>query len=74
MYVGAIFFPLLGATISGLFGRWLGDKLAQWASVLCMVLAAICGVLSWKFSGVAFRNTARCCTTLFETCSPTTAK
>ncbi|WP_431272662.1 NADH-quinone oxidoreductase subunit L [Dankookia sp. P2] len=47
MYVGAIFFPLLGATISGLFGRWLGDRLAQWASVLCMVLAAICGVLAF---------------------------
>jgi NADH-quinone oxidoreductase subunit L len=47
MFVGAIFFPLLGATISGLFGRWLGDKLAQWASVLCMVLAAICGVLAF---------------------------
>ena len=47
MFVGAIFFPLLGATISGLFGRWLGDKLAQWASVLCMVLAAVCGVLAF---------------------------
>ena len=47
MFVGAIFFPLLGATVSGLFGRWLGDRLAQWASVLCMVLAAICGVLAF---------------------------
>ncbi|TDH63884.1 NADH-quinone oxidoreductase subunit L [Dankookia rubra] len=47
MFVGAIFFPLLGATISGLFGRWLGDRLAQWASVLCMVLAAVCGVLAF---------------------------
>ena len=43
MYVGAIFFPLLGASISGFFGRWIGPKAAQWASVLCMVLAAICG-------------------------------
>ena len=27
MFVGAIFFPLLGATISGLFGRWLKTRL-----------------------------------------------
>ncbi|PWC30480.1 NADH-quinone oxidoreductase subunit L [Teichococcus aestuarii] len=44
MYVGAVFFPLLGACISGFFGRWIGDKAAQWASVICMALAAICGV------------------------------
>ena len=40
MFVGAIFFPLLGATISGFFGRWIGDKAAQCGTVLCMVLAA----------------------------------
>lgn len=44
MYVGAVFFPLLGACISGFFGRWIGDKAAQWATVVCMALAAICGV------------------------------
>ena len=44
MFVGAIFFPLLGATISGFLGRWLGDRVAQWTTVLCMVLAAFCGV------------------------------
>jgi NADH-quinone oxidoreductase subunit L len=44
MYVGAIFFPLLGACISGFFGRWIGDRVAQWSTVVCMVLAAICGV------------------------------
>lgn len=44
MYVGAVFFPLLGACISGFFGRWIGDKAAQWATVICMALAAICGV------------------------------
>ena len=47
MYVGAIFFPLLGATISGFFGRWIGDRAAQWASVLCMVLAAVCGIAAF---------------------------
>ncbi len=44
MFVGAIFFPLLGAIVTGFFGRWLGDKAAQWFTVLCMLLAAICGV------------------------------
>ncbi|UFN50072.1 NADH-quinone oxidoreductase subunit L [Roseomonas sp. OT10] len=44
MFVGAVFFPLLGSCIAGFLGRWIGDKAAQWASVLCMVLAAICGV------------------------------
>jgi NADH-quinone oxidoreductase subunit L len=47
MFVGAVFFPLLGATISGFLGRWIGSRAAQWASVGCMVLAAICGVLAF---------------------------
>ena len=47
MFVGAIFLPLLGSCIAGLFGRWLGDKLAAWATVVCMALAAICGVTAF---------------------------
>ncbi|MDB5412379.1 MAG: NADH-quinone oxidoreductase subunit [Rubritepida sp.] len=47
MFVGAVFFPLLGATISGFLGRWIGDRAAMWTTVLCMVLAAICGSLSF---------------------------
>lgn len=43
MYVGAIFFPLLGATIAGFLGRWIGDRAAQWATVICMAIAAACG-------------------------------
>ncbi|MBU8547073.1 MULTISPECIES: NADH-quinone oxidoreductase subunit L [Roseomonadaceae] len=43
MYVGAIFFPLLGACIAGFLGRWIGDKPAQWATVFFMALAAVCG-------------------------------
>ena len=43
MYVGAIFFPLLGACLAGFLGRWLGDKGAQWVTVACMALAAACG-------------------------------
>jgi NADH-quinone oxidoreductase subunit L len=52
MFVGAVFFPLLGAVISGLFGRWIGDRAAQWSTVVCMALAAVCGGLA--FWQVAF--------------------
>ena len=52
MLVGAVFFPLLGATIAGFFGRWIGDRAAQWVTVLCMALAALCGAIS--FWQVAF--------------------
>jgi NADH-quinone oxidoreductase subunit L len=47
MFVGAIFFPLLGACIAGFFGRWIGDKAAQWATVFCMALAAGCGIAAF---------------------------
>jgi NADH-quinone oxidoreductase subunit L len=47
MFVGAVFFPLLGATIAGFFGRWIGDKASQWVTVICMALAAICGVAAF---------------------------
>ena len=47
MFVGAVFFPLLGASISGFLGRWIGDRAAQWSTVLCMALAALCGILAF---------------------------
>ncbi|MDB5368817.1 MAG: NADH-quinone oxidoreductase subunit [Roseomonas sp.] len=47
MYIGAIFFPLAGSIIAGLFGRLIGDKASQWASVLFMALAAICGLTNF---------------------------
>ena len=47
MLVGAVFFPLLGASIAGLFGRWIGDRAAQAATIICMVLAAICGLTAF---------------------------
>ena len=47
MFVGAVFFPLLGAAIAGFLGRWIGDKPAQWVTVVCMALAAACGVTAF---------------------------
>jgi hypothetical protein len=47
MFVGAVFFPLLGACISGFLNRWIGVKASIWSSVTCMVLAAICGSLAF---------------------------
>jgi NADH-quinone oxidoreductase subunit L len=54
MFVGAIFFPLLGACLSGFLGRWLGDRAAQWSTVFFMALAAACGILA--FGQVAFNS------------------
>ncbi|MBR0659866.1 NADH-quinone oxidoreductase subunit L [Neoroseomonas oryzicola] len=47
MFVGAVFFPLLGASIAGFFGRWIGDRAAQLATVICMALAAACGLTAF---------------------------
>jgi NADH-quinone oxidoreductase subunit L len=47
MFVGAVFFPLLGACVSGFLGRWLGDRAAMWSTVFFMALAAVCGLLAF---------------------------
>ena len=57
MLAGAVFFPLLGACIAGLFGRWIGDRAAQWVTVLCMVAAALCG--AYGIAHVAFMGQAQ---------------
>jgi NADH-quinone oxidoreductase subunit L len=43
----AVFAPLAGALVSGLLGKAIGDKGAMGASVLGMVIAAICGPLAF---------------------------
>jgi NADH-quinone oxidoreductase subunit L len=43
----AVFAPLLGALVSGLLGRAIGDRGAMGASVLAMVVSAICGPLAF---------------------------
>ena len=42
----AVFAPLFGALIAGLFGRWLGDRGAQGVSLLFMVIAAAAAVFT----------------------------
>jgi NADH-quinone oxidoreductase subunit L len=42
----AVFAPLIGSLISGLFGRRLGDRGAQAVSVIFMLIAAVFGVVS----------------------------
>ncbi|MCB8875821.1 NADH-quinone oxidoreductase subunit L [Acidisoma silvae] len=42
----AVFAPLFGSLIAGLFGPWLKDQGAQFVSILGMLIAAVCGVIS----------------------------
>ncbi len=46
-FITAVFAPLFGALVSGLFGRFIGDRAAMAVSVLCMLLAAACGPYAW---------------------------
>ncbi len=43
----AVFAPLFGSLIAGLLGRAIGDKAAQAVTILCMLLASVCGVASF---------------------------
>jgi len=47
LYVIAVFAPLCGAVVAGLLGRWTGDRVAQGASIIGMIIAAICGPLAF---------------------------
>ena len=47
IYALAVFAPLVGALVSGLLGRAIGDKAAMAASVGGMIVAAICGPLAF---------------------------
>ena len=46
IYAVAVFAPLIGAMISGLLGKAIGDRAAMGASVTGMIVAAICGPLA----------------------------
>ena len=47
IYAVAVFAPLLGAITAGFLGRVIGDRASQIVTVSLMVLAAICGDLSF---------------------------
>jgi NADH-quinone oxidoreductase subunit L len=40
----AVFAPLVGSLIAGLFGPWLKDRGAHIVTIFCMLVAAACGV------------------------------
>jgi NADH-quinone oxidoreductase subunit L len=46
-YAVAVFAPLLGSLVAGLFGKAIGDRAAQAVTILCMILASICGVTAF---------------------------
>ena len=41
MYSAAVFLPLLGAIVVGLFGRSLGDRASQWITTGLLIVAAV---------------------------------
>jgi NADH-quinone oxidoreductase subunit L len=47
LYAVAVFAPLLGSLIAGLLGRQIGDRASQAVTIFCMIVAAICGTLSF---------------------------
>jgi NADH-quinone oxidoreductase subunit L len=47
LYALAVFAPLAGSLVSGLLGRVIGDNAAMGASILGMVIAAVCGPLAF---------------------------
>ena len=44
LFATAVFAPLLGSLVALLFGRQIGDRTAQAVTILCMILATVCGV------------------------------
>ncbi len=57
MEAAVVFLPLLGAVIAGLFGRVIGDRLAQLVTCTLLVAAAI--VAWWLFYDIALMGNAR---------------
>ncbi len=47
IYPIAIFAPLLGSIVAGLFGPAIGDRASQLVTIFCMILASIAGVSAW---------------------------
>jgi NADH-quinone oxidoreductase subunit L len=54
LFAVAVFAPLLGSLIAGLLGRAIGERAAQAVTIICMLVAAACGVsafVSLVYSG-----------------------
>ena len=47
IYAIAVFAPLLGSLIAGLLGRRIGDRPSELVTIICMVVAAVCGSISF---------------------------
>ncbi len=43
LFATAVFAPLLGSLVALLFGKQIGDRASQAVTIICMILAAICG-------------------------------
>ena len=54
LFAVAVFAPLFGSLISGLLGRSIGERAAQAVTILCMLLAAACGVSA--FVGLVYEG------------------
>lgn len=46
LYAIAVLAPLFGAAIAGLFGRRIGDRASEVVTILCMIVASVCGVVA----------------------------
>ena len=57
MDAAAIFLPLIGFLIAGLFGRWIGDRGAMGVTVLAVCIAAIISI--WLFVDIALGGNER---------------
>jgi len=47
IYTVAVFAPLFGSLIALLLGKQIGDRAAQAVTILCMIVAAICGSIAF---------------------------
>ncbi len=45
LYAIAVFSPLFGSVIAGMFGRQIGDRASQAVTIGCMVIASIAGIV-----------------------------
>ncbi len=57
MEVAAIFLPLLGFLIAGMFGRWIGDRGAMAVTVIGVNVALVISI--WLFFDVALGGNNR---------------